>query len=80
MALTINQLIKERKAMLRMLKKQMRFIDLAQEKSERLINRVVRRRSRVPELGDLKELSTQAGLIAGNLQQYMAMLRRGYPT
>jgi hypothetical protein len=77
--MTVSQLIKERKKYIRVLKNQMRYVDSAQEKSERLLKRLLSRKLKVPEEQDLKTLVDQAEIIAGALQTYLGYLRSGYP-
>jgi hypothetical protein len=77
--MTVSQLIKERKKYLRVLKNQMRYIDSNQEKSERLLKRLLQRKLKVPEESDLAVLVDQAQLIAGALQTYLSYLQAGYP-
>lgn len=78
-SMTVKQLIQERKKFIRLLKNQMRVIDTNQEKSERLLMRLLARKLKVPEDTDLKILSDQAQAISIALTAYIRLLAGGYP-
>jgi hypothetical protein len=53
-------------------------VDTALEVSERFLEQIMRRKSKVPEEADLAKLADQAKVLADLLQVYLTLLREGY--
>lgn len=56
MALTINELRRERRLALRDLRKQLRSLDTSVEKSQRFLNSLLQRQTKIPEAADLDKV------------------------
>lgn len=76
---TLNQIIRERKKVMRQLKVLLKKVDSPLEMQERLIDRILQRKLKVPELSDLATLARQSGIMAAALRVYLQALNRGFP-
>lgn len=76
---TLNQVIRERKKKFVLLRRMMRSIDTQVEKSQRLITRVLSRKSKVPEASDLLELVKLARELDTLLDSYIGEAGSSFP-
>lgn len=76
---SLNVVIRERRSVVRELKKTMKLVDSQVELSERLISRILSRRLKVPELADLAKLGDYANSLNQALRVYVSRLGRGFP-
>lgn len=77
--MTLNQLIRERKAFVRILAGKMKEVDSAVERAERLLKRISSRKLKVPEAGDLDKLGQFAQELELPFRAYIALLAGGFP-
>lgn len=76
---SINQVIRERKKVVRGLKQKLRIVDSVLEVMERRQNSILSRKLKVPEVQDLAFLAQQARSLDAALRVYLAQLNRGWP-
>lgn len=76
---SLNQVIRERKIVFRVLKRSLKQVDSELEKAERLINRVLSRKSKVPELADLESLANFAGTTNSLMRDFINVVGMGFP-
>lgn len=78
MALTINQLIRERRKTLNELKRKLKAVDTLQEAQERFLERVLSRKKKLPEAQDLKYLATKLDQMVTAVSAYQRELDKGF--
>ncbi|MBA7709698.1 hypothetical protein ES703_118620 [subsurface metagenome] len=76
---TLNQIIRERRLVFADLKKLIKVVDSAGERSERLVNRVLSRRLKVPEYSDLSKVLSHVSEQEKGLRSLVGVLRAGFP-
>lgn len=76
---TLNQIIRERRAVMQDLKRLVKAVDSAGERAERYVSRVLSRRSKVPEVVDLMKILDHASDQEKNLRDLLLALRAGFP-
>jgi len=76
---TLNQIVKDRKQVVRNLKKVLKLLDTPQEKLERHLTRILRRRYKVPEESDLAKIAEYSNEMANGLEAFLQVLRAGFP-
>lgn len=75
---SINQVIRERKKFIRLLKTKLKAVDSALEIMERKQNQILSRKSKVPEQEDLRFLAQKARDLESGLRGYLGVLRVGF--
>ncbi len=76
---TLNQVIQERKRKFGVLKRTLKVADTEIEKAERLIERVLARKSKVPEVSDLLELVKMARTADSAIAGFLRLAQDGFP-
>lgn len=76
---TLNQIIRERKRIMLVLKRLLKACDTEVEKAERLIDRVLQRKSKVPEVSDLLELVKFARAADSAIATFLQEAGQGFP-
>lgn len=76
---TLNQVIRERKKKFVLLKRILRAADSDLEKAERLIDRVLVRKSKVPEVADLLELVKMTRNADAAISVFLREAGQGFP-
>ena len=77
---SLTQVIRERKLVIRNLKKSLKVVDSNLELAERLISRILQRKLKVPEVSDLAILADYARQMSAGLSSYLKILNQGYLT
>ena len=79
MAATLAQIARERKAYLRKLNSlQLRF-DRSQERMEKKIKTILRRKRAVPEQKDILEIAQLFSAMIGEMRSFEQLLNKGFP-
>jgi hypothetical protein len=76
----LNQIIRERKQFVRELKAELKEVDTALEKAERLTARIIQRKLKVPEESDLQRLAQLGREMSTHLTDYLKKLGAGFVT
>jgi uncharacterized protein YoxC len=78
MALSINQLVRERRKVLDELKRKLRTVDSSLELQQRYLDRVLARKNKLPEVSDLNYLANELNNMVKALTEYNTFLNKGY--
>lgn len=79
MGSSINELVRERRAVVANLKRTLRGVDSQQERLERYLNRLLARKRKVPELDDLAQVSTMLSNLLTVMDVFEREVARGFP-
>ncbi len=79
MPVSINELARERRKGLREIKASLRQVDSAVERTERLLNRLINRKTKIPTTLDFTKVSGLAVDINKATQELMRTLARVHP-
>lgn len=79
MATTINELARERRAVVSNLRRTLKGVDTQQEKLERYLNRLISRKRKIPELDDLAQISTMLANLLTVMDVFEREVSRGFP-
>lgn len=79
MAISINEIARERRKGLREIKASLRQVDSAVERTERLLNRLISRKTKIPTTLDFTRVSGHAVDINKTTQDLMRTLARVHP-
>ena len=75
---SINVIRRERKNFYKELKKALKAVDTAQEKTERQINRVLSRKSNWPDVEDLKTTAQLSKVVIQKMTAFERLLQKGF--
>jgi len=78
MALTLNQMVRERRKVLLELKRKLRLVDSSLEMIERYQDRILARKNKLPEATDLQYISTALEAAVKLMTDYNKTLSAGY--
>jgi uncharacterized protein YoxC len=78
MALSLNQLVRERRKVLDELNRKLRTVDSSLELQQRIIKRILARKNKLPEVTDLSQLSTELDVMVKAVAEYNKVLTAGY--
>jgi len=76
---SVNQVLRERRAVWRALKRSLKAVDTKLEEIERLQNRVLARKRKAPEFDDLQKVISLSRQLDQLLVSYAKILVDGYP-
>ncbi len=69
-ARTINEMARERRAAIRRLRHELKGVGTSVEKSVRRVTRILERRTKVPEVSDLDQLTVEFVIIQKEFDEY----------
>lgn len=70
MARTINEMARERRSAVRRLRQELKGVSTSVEKSIRRVTRILERRTKVPEVSDLDDLTVEFVIIQKEFDEY----------